>query len=516
MVKKGIDISHHQGIVDFNAVKADDIDFVILREGYRLQTDRKFFDNVSGAVKAKLPIYGVYHFSYALNEKDAILEAQVCIRNLQRAGFEQNAIVFYDFEYDTVNNAKEKGVTLTPSDCRNFTKAFCDEIKRAGYIPGVYTNMDFYENWYDKETLDPYTLWLADYKEHPSIKCVFHQYTSSGSVSGIKGDVDMDYSYDENFKINEEYGHSRSRMSVVQLAKCWLGKNESDGSYRSIIDTYNSYSGPFPRGIKMDCSWPWCACTWSALAISLGYTDIMPIEISCGYLVDAAKKMGVWIENDAYVPSPGDAILYDWNDNGSANNTGWPDHVGVVEVVDIPASKITVIEGNCDNMVKRRVTDINGRYIRGFIAPKYTDDTPSISASDSKDIDSVAKEVIAGKWGSGNERKKALEHAGYDYKTVQNRVNQLLKESASGKDSNVGYATHKNPGFAGKYMTITDLNCRAGAGVNYPVLCVFPEGAIVTNYGYYIPNTQDWLYVVGSVDGKSYTGFCNGKYLVKQ
>ena len=126
---------------------------------------------------------------------------------------------------------------------------------------------------------------------------------------------------------------SKSRQAVVDLILSWEGKNEYDGSFKSIIDIYNSYKGKFPRGVKMQYDWAWCACTWSAMAIKLGYTSIMPIEISCGHLVEEAKKMGCWKEADSYVAKPGDAVLYDWDDNGSGDNTGWPDHIGtVVEV----------------------------------------------------------------------------------------------------------------------------------------------------------------------------------------
>ena len=90
---------------------------------------------------------------------------------------------------------------------------------------------------------------------------------------------------------NEEEKELKTRSEVVNLANSWLGKNEADGSYKSIIDIYNSFTGSFPRGTKMQYSWPWCACTWSALAIKLGYTDIMPIEISCYYLIERAIGM---------------------------------------------------------------------------------------------------------------------------------------------------------------------------------------------------------------------------------
>lgn len=160
----------------------------------------------------------------------------------------------------------------------------------------------------------------------------------------------------------------RSRDQVVSLAQSWIGKKESDGSFKTIIDIYNSHK-PLPRGYKLKYTDSWCAGTVSALAIKLGYTDIIPVECSCGQMVELAKKMGIWQENDAYVPSKADFILYDWDDNGIGDNTGWPDHIGTVEKVE--GSTITVIEGNYSDSVKRRTIQVNGKYIRGYITPKY-------------------------------------------------------------------------------------------------------------------------------------------------
>lgn len=160
----------------------------------------------------------------------------------------------------------------------------------------------------------------------------------------------------------------RSRNEVVKLAQSWIGKKESDGSFKEIIDLYNSYK-PLPRGYKVKYTDSWCAATMSALAIKLGYTDIMPIECSCGNLIELAKKMGIWKEDDSYLPLPGDEVLYDWQDSGIGDNTGWPDHVGLVEKVE--GKTITAIEGNYSDSVKRRTIQVNGKFIRGFITPKY-------------------------------------------------------------------------------------------------------------------------------------------------
>jgi peptidoglycan hydrolase-like protein with peptidoglycan-binding domain len=86
-------------------------------------------------------------------------------------------------------------------------------------------------------------------------------------------------------------------------------------------------------------------------------------------MITLAQKMGIWVENDAHKPEPGDIILYDWDDSGSGDNKGNSDHVGVVEKVS--GTTITVIEGNYSNAVKRRTLKVNGKYIRGYIVPKF-------------------------------------------------------------------------------------------------------------------------------------------------
>lgn len=88
-------------------------------------------------------------------------------------------------------------------------------------------------------------------------------------------------------------------------------------------------------------------------------------------MIELFQKLGAWNENDAYVPKPGDVIFYDWQDSGSGDNTGWPDHVGIVEAVS--GSTITVIEGNKSDSVSRRTLQVGGKYIRGYGVPKYAE-----------------------------------------------------------------------------------------------------------------------------------------------
>lgn len=323
----------------------------------------------------------------------------------------------------------------------------------------------------------------------------------------------------------------RSRSAVADLARSWIGKNEKDGSFKEIIDIYNSYS-PLPRNYKMPYTASWCACTWSALAIKLGYTDIMPIEVSCGNLITKAKEMGIWQENDAYVPKQGDAILYDWDDTGKGDNTGWPDHIGVVETADESSGYIVVIEGNYSDSVKKRTISINGRYIRGFITPNYDVETISVEVGAGKDVKTIAMEVIAGLWGSGETRKKSLTSAGYNYAEVQAKVNKILNGTAA-KPTEVTPAPETpgtptgnnvkttcvakgfNKSIAGSYVTTANVYCRNDAGTNKKALVLVPKGSKVRCYGYY--NTYSgakwYLIAFDSNEGVHYEGFTHSAYL---
>lgn len=331
----------------------------------------------------------------------------------------------------------------------------------------------------------------------------------------------------------------KTRNAVVRLAQSWIGLKESDWSFKKIIDIYNSLpKEQRPRKVTMITGWPWCACTWSALAIQLGYMDIMPIEISCGKLIERAKDMGCWQENDGFIPAPGDGVLYDWDDSGVGDNTGWPDHIGIVEAVYKDAGYFVVIEGNYDKAVKKRTISINGKFIRGFIVPKYDEEDQPLALPNPDDrvktVDELAREIIAGKWGRGHAvRSAGLAAAGYDnYEEIRARVNEILNGSAvTAKNPEVPqdqnqpaekkvaatcYARFKDPKLAGSYKTTANLHCRNDAGTNKKSLCLIPKGTVVKNYGFYTEfNGLKWLSIQFVMDGVQYTGFSASSYLEK-
>jgi hypothetical protein len=206
---------------------------------------------------------------------------------------------------------------------------------------------------------------------------------------------------------------AKTASKVVEQAKAWLGFNEADGSHKQIIDVYNSHR-PLARGYAVKYTDAWCAAFVSAVSVKLGYTDIIPTECSCSKMISLFQNLGVWIEDDSRTPNPGDIIFYDWQDSGSGDNRGNPDHVGIVEKVS--GSEITVIEGNYSNAVTRRTLAVNGTSIRGYAVPRY--DAEPKPEEPKKEVDPNALVLPLLKKGAKDESVKAMQILllGYGYK----------------------------------------------------------------------------------------------------
>lgn len=163
------------------------------------------------------------------------------------------------------------------------------------------------------------------------------------------------------------------RNQLIKTAKSFVGAKQGSAKHKELINLFNQIK---PDGWAMTYSAAWCAAAASAYAIkTFGVSKAkkyFPLSANCGTIITKAKKMGIWVESDSHIPKRGDWILYDWDDSGRGDNHGGPDHVGIVEKVS--GSKITVIEGNkgTSKSVGRRTLSVNGRYIRGFVLPKYS------------------------------------------------------------------------------------------------------------------------------------------------
>lgn len=192
----GIDVSKWNGSIDWNAVKNSGVSYVIIRCGYRgsstgaLIEDPKFRSNIKGAKAAGLKV-GVYFFSQAVNEVEAVEEASMTLGLVN--GYGLNYPIFLDVE---ASGGRGDGVSR---DVRTAVcKAFCATIQNSGYSAGIYANKTWFSEKINTGSLTGYKIWLAQYASVPTYTATRYdmwQYSSKGKVSGISGNVDMNISY---------------------------------------------------------------------------------------------------------------------------------------------------------------------------------------------------------------------------------------------------------------------------------------------------------------------------------
>lgn len=247
-----------------------------------------------------------------------------------------------------------------------------------------------------------------------------------------------------------------TRSEVVKIAKKYVGVKQGTKKHKELVDMFNSVK---PHGEKGNYSCAWCAITWTAIQIIAGNGQkVVPYSYNCGKLIEYAKKLGIWVEEDDFIPSPADGIIYYWNDSGKGDCKSGASHVGTVEKIDMKKKKITVIEGNkgTTHACGRREIGFNSRYIRGFIHPVY----------------------------DGEAKPK---------KTKTKKSTQKKKTS----------------GFTvGEKYTVTaesGLNIRKGAGTNMGIVGAAPKGTKVEC----LEVRNGWI----KVNYKGVTGFMSGEYL---
>lgn len=189
----GVDVSTHQGLIDWQTVKDAGVEFAIIRAGYRgttqglLYEDELFRDNLDGAKEAGL-LVGVYFFSQAANGEEAAEEAEFVCALLDDAKLDLP--VYYDWEEVSGQSRIPGAAEIPMTEC---AVAFCETIKAQGYEAGVYFNQTYGYDHLDLLALQDYSLWLAEYGNTPTFDYHFHclQYTDSGVVDGIETEVDL-------------------------------------------------------------------------------------------------------------------------------------------------------------------------------------------------------------------------------------------------------------------------------------------------------------------------------------
>lgn len=191
----GIDVSKHNGKIDWNAVKSSGVDYVIIRCAYRgsstgaLITDPNFHTNIKGATAAGLKV-GIYVFSQAVDEVEAVKEASLAVSLAQ--GYNLTYPIFIDTEASGGRADKIDKATRTA-----VVNAFCQTVQNAGYKPGIYASKTWYEEKLDMSALGSYKIWLAQYSAAPTYAGRYDmwQYSCKGTISGINGKVDLNLSY---------------------------------------------------------------------------------------------------------------------------------------------------------------------------------------------------------------------------------------------------------------------------------------------------------------------------------
>ncbi len=201
---KGIDISKYNGTIDWEKVAADGVRFAYIRAGVRgyssgaIVMDETFKTNVEGASAAGIQI-GTYFFSQAVNEAEAVEEADALLNSLE--GLNINCPIAYDLEKIENSDSPPRTKTLTSEQYTKNTIAFCNRIKEAGYTPIIYGNIKTFLMMLDMTQLEDYEKWFAGYISEDSITPYFPyemriwQYTSNGTVDGIEGKCDMNIAF---------------------------------------------------------------------------------------------------------------------------------------------------------------------------------------------------------------------------------------------------------------------------------------------------------------------------------
>lgn len=192
-LKSGIDVSWANGTINWKAVKPH-VDFCMIRAGFGSKTvDSKFKENAEGCRANNIP-FGVYWFSYALNESMARAEAKKCLSVVRP--YKLKYPIAFDFEYDSLEYAKKQKATISPSKMCSIACAFLDEILANGYDVMLYTNPDFWFNRGFKQLGNRYPIWCAHWNvEKPAVFCDMWQDSNSARVEGITGPVDTNISY---------------------------------------------------------------------------------------------------------------------------------------------------------------------------------------------------------------------------------------------------------------------------------------------------------------------------------
>ncbi len=245
---KGIDVSNHNGTINWSQVKASGVQFAFIRGGYGHNTiDGKAEYNAQNAKSAGIQIH-FYWFSYACSKADVEIEAESAIALAKK--YTNQCMIAFDFEYDSVRYANQNGVTVSKSTLTDWAICFCNKVKAAGYIPVVYANQDYVINNLNMDTIIAKTgakFWFAKYASTMGSygsNAYIWQYSSTGTVPGISGNCDMDTGY---FSIN---GGSDTPIPGTSVDVTYQTYDDYSNIWLPNVKNTEDYAGVFGHSVS--------------------------------------------------------------------------------------------------------------------------------------------------------------------------------------------------------------------------------------------------------------------------
>lgn len=391
MAKKGIDVSYAQGNIDFSKVNKNEVQFAIIRSSFGWeanQKDNQFERNYANFKKLNIPV-GAYHYSYATNAEEGKKEADYCYRCIKGKSFELP--IYFDIEDNSVIKYGKRKLT-------DAVIAFCEQMKKYGYRVGVYTNPSWLNSYlYKDELIGKYNIWLAHWDvSSPAYTCGIWQYGvgGKGSVSGISGEIDLDYLMDNNLisknttTTNKQKTSKTTTVTVfdrdkfLDMARSYIGKN---GYY--VCQTK----------LKLGAVYDWCAFAVSAIMKDCGFFGKYTKGVH-SFASDEGregdKKYGTWFLKGAKTVEPGDLIMFRYSSLNPIDKYS-ASHIGIVEKVN--GNTITTLEGNVQgnnynwaetSTFARRTRYLSDGSVYSFFRPNWktttTTSTKTSTASNTK------------------------------------------------------------------------------------------------------------------------------------
>lgn len=323
-VKRGMDVSYWQGLINWERVKADDIDFAILRCGYvktlgRPQVDQQWKRNAQECERLGIP-YGVYIYSYAKTVEAAKAEADHVINTLK--GFSPTYPVYFDLEEKSLESTSNRMLLA------NMASAFCDKIAAAGYTPGIYANTNWWNNYLTDPVFDQWERWVAQCNS----KCSYTrgsyrlwQCSASGKVDGIVGNVDLDLEFDGAFASNPV------RKTWVKVGSNWYLRDSGGNNLIGwqVVDGQRYYlaaSGVMQTGwVSYEGSWYYLSGSgamkigWARSGGKWYYLDPSSGRMLTGWQTVDGKRYYLTPDNGAMVTGTQTigGVTYRFDDSGA-------------------------------------------------------------------------------------------------------------------------------------------------------------------------------------------------------